>query len=33
MSRLSAFHKAFVERMGCCPGLYPNVPISGRKRL
>ena len=29
---LSAFNKAFVEQMGCCPGLYPNVPISGRKR-
>ncbi len=29
---LSAFNKAFVEQMGCCPGLYPNVPIRGRKR-
>ena len=28
---LSAFNKAFVEQMGCCPGLYPNVPIPGRK--
>jgi AraC-like DNA-binding protein len=29
---LSAFNKAFVEQMGCCPGLYPNVPIPGRKK-
>ncbi|MEI9894061.1 MAG: AraC family transcriptional regulator [Chthoniobacter sp.] len=28
---LSAFNKAFVEQMGCCPGLYPSVRISGRK--
>ncbi len=27
---LSAFNKAFVEQIGCCPGLYPNVPIKGR---
>lgn len=27
---LSAFNKAFVEQMGCCPGLYPSVPIAGR---
>lgn len=31
-SSLSSFNKAFVERMGCCPGLYPNGPIAGRKR-
>ncbi len=30
-SSLSAFNKAFVEQMGCCPGLYPKVPIAGRK--
>ena len=30
---LSAFNKAFVEQMGCCPGLYPNVPIRGRRKL
>ncbi|MDB6171106.1 MAG: Transcriptional regulator, AraC family [Chthoniobacteraceae bacterium] len=29
-SSLSAFNKAFVEQMGCCPGLYPNVVIVGR---
>lgn len=29
-SSLSAFNKAFVEQMGCCPGLYPMVKISGR---
>lgn len=29
---LSSFNKAFVERMGCCPGLYPNAAIAGRKR-
>jgi AraC-like DNA-binding protein len=27
---LSAFNKAFVEQMGCCPGLYPVVQIPGR---
>ena len=26
-SSLSAFTKAFVEQMGCCPGLYPNIKI------
>ena len=31
-SSLSAFNKAFVEQMGCCPGLYPNVAIAGRGR-
>ncbi len=30
-SSLSAFNKAFVEQMGCCPGLYPLVKIPGRK--
>jgi len=30
-SSLSAFNKAFVEQMACCPGLYPAVPIAGRK--
>lgn len=30
-SSLSAFNKAFVEQMGCCPGLYPVVRIPGRK--
>lgn len=30
-SSLSAFNKAFVEQMGCCPGLYPVVKIPGRK--
>lgn len=30
-SSLSAFNKAFVEQMGCCPGLYPAVKIQGRK--
>lgn len=29
-SSLSAFNKAFVEQMGCCPGLYPHAKISGR---
>lgn len=29
-SSLSAFNKAFVEQVGCCPGLYPNVAIAGR---
>lgn len=27
---LSAFNRAFVEQMGCCPGLYPRVRIAGR---
>jgi AraC-like DNA-binding protein len=31
-SSLSAFNKAFVEQMGCCPGLYPHVKIPGRGR-
>lgn len=31
-SSLSAFNKAFVEQMGCCPGLYPSVKIAGRKK-
>jgi AraC-like DNA-binding protein len=26
-SSLSAFTKAFVEQMGCCPGLYPHFKI------
>ncbi len=30
-SSLSAFNKAFVEQLGCCPGLYPVVKITGRK--
>ena len=30
---LSAFNKAFVEQMGCCPGLYPAVQIEGRAPL
>lgn len=30
-SSLSAFNKAFVEQMGCCPGLYPHVNIAGRR--
>jgi AraC-like DNA-binding protein len=30
---LSAFNKAFVEQMGCCPGLYPVVPIAGRNEV
>ena len=30
-SSLSAFNKAFVEQIGCCPGLYPAVKIQGRK--
>ena len=30
-SSLSAFNKAFVEQMGCCPGLYPAGKISGRR--
>ena len=30
-SSLSAFNKAFVEQMGCCPGLYPVVKIPGRR--
>lgn len=30
-SSLSAFNKAFVEQMGCCPGLYPVLKIAGRK--
>jgi AraC-like DNA-binding protein len=29
-SSLSAFNRAFVEQMGCCPGLYPRVKITGR---
>jgi AraC family transcriptional regulator len=29
-SSLGAFNKAFVEQMGCCPGLYPAVKIPGR---
>jgi AraC-like DNA-binding protein len=28
---LSAFNKAFVERFGCCPGLYPHAKIPGRR--
>jgi AraC-like DNA-binding protein len=32
-SSLSAFSKAFVEQMGCCPGLYPHVKIPGRKQM
>lgn len=31
-SSLSAFSKAFVEVMGCCPGLYPHAKIAGRKQ-
>ncbi len=31
-SSLSAFNKAFVEQIGCCPGLYPAVKIAARKR-
>ena len=27
-SSLSAFNKAFVEQMGCCPGLYPQARIA-----
>ena len=27
---LSAFNKAFVEQMKCCPGLYPYLKIPGR---
>jgi AraC family transcriptional regulator len=30
-SSLSAFNRAFVELMGCCPGLYPKVKIAGRQ--
>jgi AraC-like DNA-binding protein len=30
---LSAFNRAFVEQMGCCPGLYPRVRIAGRKAV
>jgi AraC-like DNA-binding protein len=30
-SSLSSFNKAFVEQMGCCPGLYPVVKIQGRR--
>lgn len=30
-SSLSAFNRAFVEAMGCCPGLYPKVKIAGRR--
>ena len=30
-SSLSAFNKAFVEQVGCCPGLYPHVKIHGRE--
>ena len=30
-SSLSAFTKAFVEQIGCCPGLYPNAVLNGRK--
>ncbi|MEO8350492.1 MAG: AraC family transcriptional regulator [Chthoniobacteraceae bacterium] len=26
-SSLSAFNKAFVEQLGCCPGLYPHVKL------
>lgn len=29
---LAAFNKAFVEQMGCCPGLYPKVRVPGRGR-
>jgi AraC-like DNA-binding protein len=29
-SSLSAFSKAFVDVMGCCPGLYPHGKIAGR---
>jgi AraC-like DNA-binding protein len=29
---LSAFNKAFVEQMGCCPGLFPHAKISGRTK-
>lgn len=31
-SSLSAFNKAFVEQMGCCPGLYPHYKIPARKK-
>ncbi len=31
-SSLSAFNKAFVEQIGCCPGLYPHVQISDATR-
>jgi hypothetical protein len=24
-SSLSSFNKAFVERFGCCPGIYPQA--------
>jgi AraC family transcriptional regulator len=29
-SSLSAFNKAFVEQIGCCPGLYPALQSAGR---
>ena len=32
-SSLSAFNRAFVEQMGCFPGLYPDIKIEGRSRL
>lgn len=33
-SSLSAFNKAFVEQMGCCPGLYPSArALTNRKPL
>lgn len=31
-SSLSAFTKAFVEQIGCCPGLYPNISINHPKK-
>ena len=31
-SSLSAFTKAFVEQIGCCPGLYPHAKIRERVR-
>jgi len=31
-SSLSAFTKAFVEQIGCCPGLYPHAKLRERVR-
>lgn len=31
-SSLSAFNKAFVEQVGCCPGLYPAIKTARRKK-
>ena len=32
-SSLGAFTKAFVEQMGCCPGLYPFAKVATPRKI